>query len=68
MDVLVEVVAFFTVQCAYTVVSPVNTVEVLIMNPPFTRYLLRLLGAEPEELPFEAEAMEAYRRRLADFH
>ena len=40
----------------------------LIMNPPFTRYLLRLLGAEPEELPFEAEAMEAYRRRLADFH
>ena len=40
----------------------------LPLNPPFTRYLLRLLGAEPEELPFEAEAMEAYRRRLADFH
>lgn len=39
----------------------------LIMNPPFTRYLLRLMGAEPETLPFEEEAMEAYRRRLADF-
>ena len=34
VDVLVEVVAFFTVQCAYTVVSPVNTVEVLIFVPP----------------------------------
>ena len=39
----------------------------LIMNPPFTRYLLRLLGAEPETLPFEEEIMEAYRRRLRDY-
>lgn len=39
----------------------------LIMNPPFTRYLLRLMGAEPDTLPFEEEAMEAYRRRLRDF-
>lgn len=39
----------------------------LIMNPPFTRYLLRLLDAEPDTLPFEEEIMEAYRRRLRDF-
>lgn len=39
----------------------------LLMNPPFTRYLLGLMGVEPAALPFEVEAMEAYRRRLADF-
>ncbi len=40
---------------------------VLVLNPPFTRYLLRLMKAEPETLPFEDTAMEAYRRRLKDF-
>ena len=39
----------------------------LILNPPFTRYLLGLMGVEAAPLPFEEEAMEAYRRRLQDF-
>jgi CobQ-like glutamine amidotransferase family enzyme len=34
----------------------------LIMNPPFTKYLLRLMGLE-DRLCFEAEAMEAYEYR-----
>lgn len=39
----------------------------LILNPPFTRYLLGLMGVALATLPFEEEAMEAYRRRLMDF-
>lgn len=39
----------------------------LVLNPPFTRYLLGCMGVEVETLPFEDQAMEAYRRRLADF-
>ena len=39
----------------------------LVMNPLFTRYLLQVMGADVDTLPFEEEAMEAYRRRLADF-
>ena len=34
----------------------------LILNPPFTKYLLRLLGLD-DALAFEEEAMEAYRYR-----
>ena len=40
---------------------------ILTMNPLFTKYLLRCMGA-PEALAFEDTAMEAYRRRLAEFH
>jgi CobQ-like glutamine amidotransferase family enzyme len=39
----------------------------LVMNPPFTRYLLRRMGA-PETLAFSETIEEAYRRRLAEFH
>ncbi|MGI6264479.1 MAG: hypothetical protein ACOYJY_03325 [Acutalibacteraceae bacterium] len=39
----------------------------LIMNPPFARYLLGLLGVTPDALPFEEQAMQAYRNRLKDF-
>jgi len=39
----------------------------LPMNPPFTKYLLRKMGAN-DALAFEDVAMEAYRRRLAEFH
>ena len=35
----------------------------LVLNPLFTKYLLRLLGHD-DTLAFEAEAMEAYRFRL----
>jgi hypothetical protein len=40
----------------------------LILNPPFTRRLLGLLGAGDRPLPYEAAAMAAYEARLAEFH
>ena len=40
---------------------------ILTMNPLFTKYLLGCMGA-PQALAFEDTAMEAYRRRLAEFH
>ncbi|MDR3209076.1 MAG: hypothetical protein LBT36_00405 [Oscillospiraceae bacterium] len=39
----------------------------LILNPPFTRLLLKALGAPAETLPYEAAAMDAYNARLAEF-
>ena len=39
----------------------------LIMNPSFTKFLLRRMGA-PETLAFSETMEEAYRRRLAEFH
>lgn len=36
----------------------------LVLNPPFTRYLLRLLGRE-DTLAFQEEAMDAYRLRCS---
>ena len=40
---------------------------ILVMNPPFTKYLLRLLGAGDVPLAFEKENMEAYAQRKKDF-
>ena len=40
----------------------------LILNPPFTRYLLGLLDAGGRELPYEREAVAAYEARLKEFH
>jgi len=43
----------------------------LIMNPPFARYLLGLLGAEGSEsraLPYESAAIAAYEARLKEYH
>lgn len=39
----------------------------LIQNPSFTKYLIKLLGAENAELAFEKEAQKAYEVRLAEF-
>ena len=39
----------------------------LILNPPFTRYLLRTMGAEDANLALEAEVEAAYQKRLEDF-
>ena len=39
----------------------------LILNPPFTRYLLGLLGAGERELPYEQAAMASYEARLLEF-
>lgn len=39
----------------------------LLINPPFTRYLLGLLGARGSELPYEPEAMTAYEARVSEF-
>jgi len=39
----------------------------LILNPPFARYILGLLGAEDRELPYEREAIAAYEARLKEF-
>lgn len=39
----------------------------LLLNPPFTKWLLRKMGA-PDRLAFEDTINEAYHRRLAEFH
>lgn len=39
----------------------------LILNPDFTKYLLSLLGAPADTLPFEKELYAAYEKRLAEF-
>lgn len=39
---------------------------VLVMNPEFTKYLLRLLGAEVN-IPFEDALQDAYAQRLKEF-
>ncbi len=40
----------------------------LICNPLFAKYLLRLAGAKAPRLLFEEEAMAAYEQRLTEFH
>lgn len=40
---------------------------VLVINPVFTKYLMRLLGEENPELQFEKEAMECYEDKLKIF-
>ncbi|MGM9661758.1 MAG: hypothetical protein ACI3WR_01530 [Oscillospiraceae bacterium] len=39
----------------------------LILNPPFTKHLLRLMGEEEPALAFESAAMELYRQRVREF-
>ncbi|NLM84467.1 MAG: hypothetical protein GX189_07170 [Clostridiales bacterium] len=39
----------------------------LILNPPFARYMLRLIGAGDRPPAFEKAAMDAYELRLAEF-
>ncbi len=39
----------------------------LVMNPDFTKYLLKLAGAEVKSLRFEAEIRSAYEQRLKEF-
>ncbi len=41
---------------------------ILVLNPPFTRYLISLMGEEHPSLAFEEEMEAAYRERLKDFH
>lgn len=43
------------------------TGPLLVLNPPFTKALLRMMGAEDDTLAFEEAAMEAYRVRVAEF-
>lgn len=43
------------------------TGPLLVLNPPFTKALLRMMGAEDDALAFEEAAMEAYRVRVAEF-
>ena len=38
----------------------------IMMNPPFVKYLLRLLGVQEPALPFEETNMAAYEARRAD--
>lgn len=40
---------------------------ILVFNPDFTKYLLRLLGVKEPKLAFEKEAVEAYSIRLKEF-
>jgi CobQ-like glutamine amidotransferase family enzyme len=39
----------------------------LVLNPPFTKYLLELLGEKDKPLTFEKAALAAYDRRLKEF-
>lgn len=39
----------------------------LVMNPRFARYLLKLLGADTEQIAFEAAMETAYEQRLREF-
>ncbi|MCL2627593.1 MAG: hypothetical protein FWD44_02690 [Oscillospiraceae bacterium] len=39
----------------------------LILNPPFTRYILSLLGVHSYTLPYEQEILTAYNARLSEF-
>lgn len=39
----------------------------LILNPEFTKYLLKLIGVENPSLAFEKEAVDAYNKRYEDF-
>ena len=43
------------------------TGPLLLLNPPFTKYLLREMGESEPHLAFEAEAEELYRRRVQEF-
>ena len=43
------------------------TGPLLVLNPPFTKALLRKMGAKSDNLAFEDAAMEAYRVRVAEF-
>lgn len=43
------------------------TGPLLVLNPPFTKALLRKIGAKNDTLAFEEAAMEAYRVRVAEF-
>lgn len=40
---------------------------VLLLNPPFTKYLLKCLGAQDTSLALEKEVQAAYEKRLDDF-
>ena len=40
---------------------------ILLMNPDFTRYLMRILGVENPVLPYEETIEKAYATRLAEF-
>lgn len=40
----------------------------LILNPPFTKYLMQLMGCESTALAFEAAAFDSYRHRVDEFH
>ena len=39
----------------------------LVINPPFTKYLMELAGEQQPNLAFEAEAMDVYHKRVAEF-
>lgn len=44
------------------------TGPLLILNPPFTKWLMRSLGVAHPHLPFEEAAFDSYHTRIADFH
>ena len=40
---------------------------ILVVNPPFAKYLMRLCGEEDPRLAFEEEAMAVYEKRVKEF-
>ena len=43
------------------------TGPLLLLNPPFTKFILSEMGVKEPRLAFEDEAMELYRRRVEEF-
>ena len=40
---------------------------ILVLNPPFAKYLLEKCGADSSDLAFEEAAMEAYDARVREY-
>ena len=41
---------------------------ILVLNPLFTKKIMKMMGIENQSLAFEKEVMEAYEARLKEFH
>ena len=39
----------------------------LVMNPEFTKYLMKVMGVENPKLAFEPVIMDAFERRMKEF-
>ena len=40
---------------------------ILVANPDFTHYLLRMLGVDMEKIPYEDAMRDAYNQKMKEF-